>query len=66
MIQSYITIIRYYLGYVAEIDFAAGVDPKEVSIAIASSYHGPLFVWMTSHDGGRESDHSEVVSVVIP
>ena len=58
--------IRYYLGYVAEIDFAAGVDPKEVSIAIASSYHGPLFVWMTSHDGGRESDHSEVVSVVIP
>ena len=53
--------IRYYVGYVAETDFLEGVDPKDVRIKISSSYSGPIYVWMTSHDGGRESDHSDVV-----
>lgn len=58
--------IRYYVGYVAEKDFEAVPGPKVVTIKISSSYHGPVYLWMTSHDGGRESDHSEVVSGVIP
>ncbi|MCX8124630.1 MAG: hypothetical protein N3F66_10795 [Spirochaetes bacterium] len=57
--------IRYYVGYTAETDFDPGVDPKVVAIKVSSSYHGPVYLWMTSHDGGRESDHSEVVSGVI-
>ncbi|MGB4268625.1 MAG: hypothetical protein WBK20_05525 [Spirochaetota bacterium] len=57
--------IRYYVGYVAETDFEEGVDPKEVTIMVESSYHGPVYLWMTSHDGGRESDHTEVVYGVI-
>lgn len=58
--------IRYYVGYVAETDYEPGVDPKAVTIQVSSSYHGPVYVWMTSHDGGRESDHSEVVNDIIP
>jgi len=58
--------VRYYVGYVAETDFEPGVDPKVVTIQISSSYHGPVFLWMTSHDGGRESDHTEVLNDVIP
>jgi hypothetical protein len=58
--------IRYYVGYVAETDFEEGVDPKTVTIQISSSYHGPVYLWMTSHDGGRESDHSTVISGYIP
>lgn len=58
--------IRYYVGYVAEKDFEAVPGPKVVTINISSSYHGPVYLWMTSHDGGRESDHSEVVSDMIP
>jgi len=57
--------IRYYTGYVAETDFEESVDPKEVTIEVESSYHGPVYLWMTSHDGGRESDHTEVVYAVI-
>ncbi|HXK65857.1 MAG TPA: hypothetical protein PK348_06290 [Spirochaetota bacterium] len=58
--------IKYYVDYRAETDFEEGVDPKVVTIQISSSYHGPVYVWMTSHDGGRESDHSEVVNGDIP
>ena len=58
--------IRYYVGYVAETDFEPDVDPKSVYIDVSSSYHGPVYLWMTSHDGGRESDHSKVVSDTIP
>jgi len=58
--------IRYYVGYVAETDFEEGIDPKIVTIQISSSYHGPVYLWMTSHDGGRESDHSTVISGYIP
>lgn len=54
----------YYIGMAAEQDFDDG-DPKAVSITISSAYSGPVFIWMTSHDGGRESDHSGVVSVHI-
>ncbi len=58
--------IRYYVGYVAESDFEAGIDPKEITINVSSSYRGHVYLWVTSHDGGRESDHSEVVSGEIP
>jgi len=58
--------VRYYVGYVAETDFEPGVDPKVVTIKISSSYHGTVFLWMTSHDGGRESDHTDVLEGLIP
>lgn len=58
--------IQYYIGYVAEKDFEPGVDPKIVYIQISSSYHGVVYLWMTSHDGGRESDHTEVLNGSIP
>ena len=54
------------MGYVAETDFEEGVDPKIVTIQISSSYHGYVYLWMTSHDGGKESDHSTVISSYIP
>jgi len=58
--------IKYYVGYVAESDFEPGLDPKSVTIQVSSSYHGPVYLWMTSHDGGRESDHTEVLNDTIP
>ncbi|MEW6525474.1 MAG: hypothetical protein AB1444_02245 [Spirochaetota bacterium] len=58
--------IKYYVGYVAESDFEPGLDPKSVTIQVSSSYHGPVYLWMTSHDGGRESDHTEVLNDIIP
>jgi len=52
----------YYLGYVAHADVASdmkvSVDPGE--------YRGIIYFWMTAHDGGRESDHSNVVNITVP
>lgn len=51
----------YYLGYVAheelEGDFTIRVD--------VGSYRGDAYFWMTAYDGGRESDHSNVVYILI-
>ncbi len=55
----------YYLGYVKDSDYS-GTDPKEVSFSLNPNFHGTLWFWMTSYDGGRESDHSNVESIIIP
>jgi len=54
----------YYIGYIT--DAEAGVDPKDVTIYIHSGFSGEIWFWITSWDGGRESDHSDVESVTIP
>lgn len=56
----------YYVGYTSEAAFN-GKDPKSVIVGkVNPAFHGALYFWMTSYDGGRESDHSNVVSIVIP
>ncbi len=55
---------QYYIGYVTDVE--AGDDPKEVTIYISSAFTGVIWFWITSWDGGRESDHSNVDSVTIP
>lgn len=51
----------YYLGYVAHKDlngdFTIRVD--------VGNYRGDAYFWMTAYDGGRESDHSNVVYILI-
>ncbi len=52
---------RYLLGYVEHADLGGvntvSVDPGE--------YTGRIYFWMTAYDGGRESDHSNVVFIDI-
>ena len=55
---------RYYLGSVAEAEFSG--DPKDVVVFIDPEFDGTLHFWITSYDGGRESDHSNVVSISLP
>lgn len=55
---------RYYIGGVAEADF--GGDPKDVVVVIDPEFDGTLHFWITSYDGGRESDHSNAVSISLP
>ncbi len=55
---------RYYIGYVTESEFSA--DPKDVTVTINKNYHGTVYFWITSYDGGRESDHSNVISIAVP
>lgn len=55
----------YYLGYVRESDYSG--DPKLINeIYVSESFAGTLYFWMTSGDGGRESDRSDIAEVVIP
>jgi hypothetical protein len=54
----------YYIGYTLEADFSG--DPKDVSVFVNQAFHGLLYFWITSYDGGRESDHSNVASVLVP
>lgn len=52
---------RYFLGYVEHADLGGvkivSVDP--------GGYTGRIYFWMTAYDGGRESDHSNVISIDI-
>ncbi len=52
----------FYLGAVAHAD--AGPDMK-VRVN-PGGYRGVIYFWMTAHDGGRESDHSNVVHIAVP
>jgi hypothetical protein len=57
----------YYIGYVKESDYDEPDDvDKEVSFSLNPDFSGTLYFWMTSYDGGRESDQSNVVSITIP
>ena len=35
-------------------------------VEFTTGYAGVIFFWLTAYDGGRESDHSPVVSVAVP
>ena len=52
---------RYFLGYVKYADLG-GVKIFQVD---PGGYHGRIYFWMTAYDGGRESDHSNVVFIDI-
>ncbi len=52
----------YYLGYVAHADLKGDYTIR-VDIG---NYRGDAYFWMTAYDGGRESDHSNVVYILIP
>ena len=51
----------YYIGYIAHADLG-GVKTVNVS---PGEYRGGIWFWMTAHDGGRESDHSNAVFISI-
>ncbi|TAL39190.1 MAG: hypothetical protein EPN93_02295 [Spirochaetes bacterium] len=59
--------VLYYIGYVRESDYT---DPdttnKGVTFFVNPAFSGRLWFWMTSYDGGRESDHSNVEFVDVP
>jgi len=56
---------EYYVGYVREADFSG--DPKDITgLYVNPAFSGALHFWMTSWDGGRESDRSNFGSVDIP
>ncbi len=54
----------YYIGYTTEAE--SGDDPREVTVYVSSGFSGEIWFWITAYDGGRESDHSSVISVIIP
>ncbi|HDP80110.1 MAG TPA: hypothetical protein ENN21_04630 [Spirochaetes bacterium] len=63
--ESYYYSEEYYLGYVRESDWIG--DPKDITgIYVSEAFAGRLHFWMTSWDGGRESDRSNFGSVDIP
>lgn len=51
---------RFYLGYVED----AKAPGKTVFVEIGD-YTGNAWFWMSAHDGGRESDHSNVFAVTL-
>jgi hypothetical protein len=51
----------YYLGYVAHQDLTEGLRVR----VDVGDYRGDAYFWMTAYDGGRESDHSNVVYILI-
>ncbi len=51
---------RYYLGYIEH----ARLTSLVVSVLIGD-YHGPAYFWMSAYDGGRESDHSNVIYIAL-
>lgn len=51
----------YYIGYVAHKDLK-GDFTMRVNI---TNYRGDAYFWITAYDGGRESDHSNVVHILI-
>jgi len=51
----------YYIGYIAHADL---VGVKKINVN-PGNYRGRIYFWMTAHDGGRESDHSNVVFIDI-
>lgn len=54
----------YYIGYTTEAEM--GPDPKDVTVYVSPDFSGEIWFWITAYDGGRESDHSNVDSVIIP
>ncbi len=50
----------YYLGYIEH----ARLTTLVVTVLIGD-YHGPAYFWMSAHDGGRESDHSNVIYIAL-
>ncbi len=46
----------YYIGYVAHADLGGSM----IITVNPDDYRGRIYFWMTAHDGGRESDHSNV------
>lgn len=51
----------YYIGYIARADLGGSMDIN----VDPGDYRGGIYFWMTAHDGGRESDHSNVVFISI-
>jgi hypothetical protein len=51
----------YYLGYVAHQDLTEGLRVR----VDVGEYRGDAYFWITAYDGGRESDHSNVVYILI-